>query len=914
MMYLRCVFVFLLAVLYSAPPVDAAVAFPPRYKIPPDIMDVAVSPKGRQIAYTLSNGKLMVIDAVSSRSTTLEIKGLRPGGLTWSPNGRDLVCVAERDATDHSWDLILINGATGQRRALAEHKARESDPVYSPDGLSLYFSSTRSGSSDIYRCDLKSGAVEAVVQAPYDQICPRPSPSGAKLAYISYDSGSPKVCVISLTSKDDPRKELKPADEFGPVWTIQWTPNDDDELLLTCGTAQGATVLRCDLKRDKMNRVVSMAPIPRAASQALVIPSGELNPSYAAAPIGSNALIVLDGGDAVLRRSALTLGRSLTPGLPNEASRVASDPFSGQYAIVLGKSFLLTGAVQTPGYALRFPDGDTAYGWASFLEGRGHVSQAIAIFRASLNAVSKGVPADQIRLILARLLRDRGEKPEAWALAQEVYNQKTLNAEVRRLRGQAARFMGEFALFEDGAPGTAEQWFQRASALLAATSSTSICHPQTLIAQMSASQIRTYIEAVREWREGSFSGAVKDFASLLKTAEPSDALLSECKSIFSAIEEENFLRSGEAIHGADPAFVSPELKYRARLAEAYAATEVKDAREALFWLSQARLALGDERSSRECFQRLLKQGMTDAMMDRIEQLLDEYAMDAGQFLSEGLLSAEQGRRKAFETAFIETIMLSPALKPDLVMALTADPAMRWRELLPELAEMRKALRDGRPESVARQQRFIMARLEEASQKDRNRDWGLTAMAASGLTGEARLRQGNWLDARMALETAMSYRSLATDGKPVNARRQRRQECARRYFEYLSERRSLLFNGVEASVIFADLMKDEAIAVAESSKHPDRDLSGTWLRALRNYAAYLRKEEAKEARPVIFYCMAEAYGALGFPREQVIYTLKAALATDPSRVLQETLRSRLAKEFLAQGDPFVALSFLKNGVE
>ncbi|MGI8600660.1 MAG: S41 family peptidase, partial [Chitinophagaceae bacterium] len=57
-------------------------------------------------------------------------------------------------------DIWTVPATGGEARLLVSHPAMETRPLFSPDGTSLAFHSTRSGNGDIYILDLKSNAVK----------------------------------------------------------------------------------------------------------------------------------------------------------------------------------------------------------------------------------------------------------------------------------------------------------------------------------------------------------------------------------------------------------------------------------------------------------------------------------------------------------------------------------------------------------------------------------------------------------------------------------------------------------------------------------------------------------------------------------------------------------------------------------
>jgi len=107
-----------------------------------------------------------------------------------SPDGRRVTFVvretdldADRGRTD-VWlvDLDDAGGAAGEPRRLTSHEAGDSSPRWSPHGSSLYFLSTRSGSSQVWRLPLAGGEAQQVTELSLDVGNFLVSPDGARLA------------------------------------------------------------------------------------------------------------------------------------------------------------------------------------------------------------------------------------------------------------------------------------------------------------------------------------------------------------------------------------------------------------------------------------------------------------------------------------------------------------------------------------------------------------------------------------------------------------------------------------------------------------------------------------------------------------------------------------------------------------
>jgi len=110
------------------------------------VSDPQVSPDGRWVAFTL-------------RETDIE---------------------ANRGRTD-LW-LLELRGQDAIPRRLTQNPAADSNPRWSPDSRSLFFLSTRSGSSQVWRLSLEGGEAQQVTDYPLDVGTLKVSPRGDRLA------------------------------------------------------------------------------------------------------------------------------------------------------------------------------------------------------------------------------------------------------------------------------------------------------------------------------------------------------------------------------------------------------------------------------------------------------------------------------------------------------------------------------------------------------------------------------------------------------------------------------------------------------------------------------------------------------------------------------------------------------------
>ncbi|MBI5496476.1 MAG: S9 family peptidase [Deltaproteobacteria bacterium] len=135
----------------------------------------------------------------------------RVSGPVVSPDGkrvaftvRDTDVAANRGRTD-VW-ITHVDG-TGARR-LTTHPENDTDPRFSADGNTLFFLSTRGGSSQVWRISVGGGEAEAVTELPLDVNAFRLFPDGKRLL-IAVDVYPDAATLADTRKRDQAREESK---------------------------------------------------------------------------------------------------------------------------------------------------------------------------------------------------------------------------------------------------------------------------------------------------------------------------------------------------------------------------------------------------------------------------------------------------------------------------------------------------------------------------------------------------------------------------------------------------------------------------------------------------------------------------------------------------------------------------------
>ena len=147
-----------------------------------------------------------------------------------SPDGRQVAFVVsalDLGADRRRTDIWLVGVAAGDPRRLTTHPAGDFSPRWSPDGGQLYFLSTRSGSSQVWRLAMTGGEAVQVTDLPLDAANLTLSPDGRHLA-VSMEVFVDCETLDCTVRRLDEREEGAPTGQvYDRVFVRHWDTWED---------------------------------------------------------------------------------------------------------------------------------------------------------------------------------------------------------------------------------------------------------------------------------------------------------------------------------------------------------------------------------------------------------------------------------------------------------------------------------------------------------------------------------------------------------------------------------------------------------------------------------------------------------------------------------------------------------------
>ncbi|HUL49677.1 MAG TPA: hypothetical protein VLT79_06690 [Gemmatimonadales bacterium] len=192
-----------------------------------------------RIAFS-SSGMIAVIHSDGSGVQTLT-SGFAPA---WSPDGSRL-------AYECAGDICAINGDGTGFSVLTMDGAGNRHPTWSSDGTKIAFSSTRTGSPELWVMAANGSGLVQLTQGVGFTGNPAWSPDGTRIVFdCQVDAGNDDLCLVNADGTGFARLTTSPAREYGAAWkpdgsmlAFTTARSDTSALALMSPTGGGMTII-----------------------------------------------------------------------------------------------------------------------------------------------------------------------------------------------------------------------------------------------------------------------------------------------------------------------------------------------------------------------------------------------------------------------------------------------------------------------------------------------------------------------------------------------------------------------------------------------------------------------------------------------------------------------------------------------
>jgi TolB protein len=166
------------------------------------VMSPAWSPDGEWLAYVSFENKVAGVFVQRVRTgerRQVSARAGHNGAPSFSPDGRRLALVL--GGSGGNFDIYVLDLATQNLTRITNDPAIDTEPAWSADGQSLYFTSDRGGAPQIYVAPPEANArVRRITFGVPYATTPRISPDGKQLVVVIQEGGAFRVATVDLAS------------------------------------------------------------------------------------------------------------------------------------------------------------------------------------------------------------------------------------------------------------------------------------------------------------------------------------------------------------------------------------------------------------------------------------------------------------------------------------------------------------------------------------------------------------------------------------------------------------------------------------------------------------------------------------------------------------------------------------------
>ncbi|WP_394225394.1 TolB family protein [Pseudoalteromonas spongiae] len=187
----------------------------------------AISPNGKHIAFYGKYDKyktwsIHTVDLDGNNFKRLtQVKNVWDSSPVWSPDGKLIVFAREYKDQNGIWqeEIWRMNPDGSNKKQIKGLKGRS--PEFMKDGRLLF--QTKASPSQISIANLDGSNQIVLTNDATNNMSPKISPDGSKIAYISSRDGNQEVYIMNLDGSNQKRMTRNSIDEWGPSWSTDGT-------------------------------------------------------------------------------------------------------------------------------------------------------------------------------------------------------------------------------------------------------------------------------------------------------------------------------------------------------------------------------------------------------------------------------------------------------------------------------------------------------------------------------------------------------------------------------------------------------------------------------------------------------------------------------------------------------------------
>ncbi|AIY67482.1 TolB family protein [Pseudoalteromonas piratica] len=187
----------------------------------------AISPNGKHIAFYGKYDKyktwsIHTVDLDGNNFKRLtQVKNVWDSSPVWSPDGKLIVFAREYKDQNGIWqeEIWRMNPDGSNKKQIKGLKGRS--PEFMKDGRLLF--QTKASPSQISIANLDGSNQIVLTNDTTNNMSPKISPDGSKIAFISSRDGNQEVYIMNLDGRNQKRMTRNSIDEWGPSWSTDGT-------------------------------------------------------------------------------------------------------------------------------------------------------------------------------------------------------------------------------------------------------------------------------------------------------------------------------------------------------------------------------------------------------------------------------------------------------------------------------------------------------------------------------------------------------------------------------------------------------------------------------------------------------------------------------------------------------------------